>query len=299
MAKAKTLAALAGLAGLAYAYNAYNKNKNKGESTTDTGDETDRLKGRGTPEEPRTDARSSGDEMSNIRRDVSSGDEMSKYASNYKAPKTVTPPKVKPKLETITTRKDPRLAETGTSRGQLSFTSRSSGDEMSSAAKSYKAPAPTTSSKVADTAKTVAKAVAQGPIGIAADATKPLADKATNAMRETYRDLSGKVQYKTPDIPSAAKTVGDAVASGAKKVGSGIADYANRTFTLEGRERAKKEADEARAKAASFRENDEDALSKGSAMRRGGMTKMASGGMTASRRGDGIASRGKTRGKIC
>jgi hypothetical protein len=27
--------------------------------------------------------------------------------------------------------------------------------------------------------------------------------------------------------------------------------------------------------------------------------KMASGGMTASRRGDGIASRGKTRGKIC
>jgi hypothetical protein len=34
-------------------------------------------------------------------------------------------------------------------------------------------------------------------------------------------------------------------------------------------------------------------------MKRGGMTKMASGGMTASRRGDGIASRGKTRGKIC
>jgi len=34
-------------------------------------------------------------------------------------------------------------------------------------------------------------------------------------------------------------------------------------------------------------------------MKRGGMVKMASGGMTASRRGDGIASRGKTRGKIC
>ena len=35
-------------------------------------------------------------------------------------------------------------------------------------------------------------------------------------------------------------------------------------------------------------------------MKRGGaVKKMASGGMTASRRGDGIASRGKTRGKIC
>jgi hypothetical protein len=33
-------------------------------------------------------------------------------------------------------------------------------------------------------------------------------------------------------------------------------------------------------------------------MKRGGMTKMASGGMTASRRGDGIASRGKTKCKM-
>ena len=34
-------------------------------------------------------------------------------------------------------------------------------------------------------------------------------------------------------------------------------------------------------------------------MRKGGAVKMASGGMTASRRGDGIAQRGKTRGKMC
>jgi hypothetical protein len=95
MAKAKDLIALAGLAGLAYA----NRDKlfgGKDESKTDTGDETDRLKGRGTPEEPRIDARSSGDEMSDIRRDVSSGDEMSKYASNYKPPKVPTPA-VRPK----------------------------------------------------------------------------------------------------------------------------------------------------------------------------------------------------------
>jgi len=36
-----------------------------------------------------------------------------------------------------------------------------------------------------------------------------------------------------------------------------------------------------------------------SGMKRGGMTKMASGGMTASRRADGIATKGKTRGRIC
>ena len=39
---------------------------------------------------------------------------------------------------------------------------------------------------------------------------------------------------------------------------------------------------------------------KGDGMKRGGkVTKMASGGMTASRRADGIAQRGKTRGKMC
>jgi hypothetical protein len=47
MAKAKDLAALAGLAGLAYAM----RKKDKDESTTDTGDETDRLKARKPAEE--------------------------------------------------------------------------------------------------------------------------------------------------------------------------------------------------------------------------------------------------------
>ena len=304
--KTRDLAALAGLAGLAYAYN-----KSKGDSSkTDTGDETDRLKARKPAEdEPRRkiedyQKKAPEDEKGSAQSDVLKAVTAPKAASNDKAgnqgvipPKSSTEvkPKPAPELKTITTRKGPRDAEAGTSRGQRSFTSRSSGDEMSKAAKNYKAPAPTTSSKVADTVKTVAKTVAQGP----AAAAKEPAEKAANAMRETYRDLSGKVQYKTPDIPSAAKTASDAVASGAKKVGSGIADYANRTFTLEGREKAKKEADDARAKAASSREYDEDALSKGSALRRGGMTKMASGGMVASRRGDGIAQRGKTRGKMC
>jgi hypothetical protein len=42
---------------------------------------------------------------------------------------------------------------------------------------------------------------------------------------------------------------------------------------------------------------DEDLATRG--LKRGGTVKMASGGMAASRRGDGIAQRGKTRGKMC
>ena len=67
------------------------------------------------------------------------------------------------------------------------------------------------------------------------------------------------------------------------KVTSGVGGYLNDTFTLEGRERAKKAA---------------------SGMKRGGaVKKMAKGGMTskvssASSRADGIASRGKTKCKM-
>jgi len=140
--------------------------------------------------------------------------------------------------------------------------------------KNYK-PRSTQATPVRDTAVQGLKTAVQGPASVA----KPLADKATNAMRETYRDLSGKVQYKTPDLPSTAKTVSDAVTSGVKKVGSGIADYV-RNFETPA-ERRSREAKES------------------SGMKRGGAVKMASGGMAASRRGDGIAQRGKTRGKMC
>ena len=283
--KTRDLAALAGLAGLAYAYN-----KNKGDSSTTDSKSGETTSSKKDADDNDTLARANREESSGLsttKNSVVSAITAPKSASNDKAPNQgVLPEKSgmnpkpmirrnKPAPETITTRKDPREAEAGTSRGQRSFTSRSSGDEMSKAAKNYKAPAPTTSSKVADTVKTVAKTVAQGP----AAAAKEPAEKAANAMRETYRDLSGKVQYKTPDIPSAAKTASDAVASGAKKVGSGIADYVKNFETPA--ERRSREAKES------------------SGMKRGGMTKMASGGMTASRRGDGIAQRGKTRGKMC
>ncbi len=64
---------------------------------------------------------------------------------------------------------------------------------------------------------------------------------------------------------------------------------------------ARAAAAEARAAAAEAKRNSKDPFMNfkpGSDFKRGGAVKMASGGMTASRRGDGIASRGKTRCKM-
>jgi hypothetical protein len=82
----------------------------------------------------------------------------------------------------------------------------------------------------------------------------------------TYRDLSGKVKVKEPNGPAASQMASDMAMSGAKKIGSGI----SRVFKA-------------------IRERGENP------------TTMASGGMTssASKRADGIATKGKTRGKIC
>jgi len=292
--KTRDLAALAGLAGLAYAMRkkTYNEDAGKQETSSYTGD-TKKVEATDEPRRKIEDyqKKAPGDEKGSAQSDVLKAVTAPKSASNDKAgnqgvlPQKSLTPEVKPKPRGMTTAQNDALANAGkkskaaSENTALAKVNRGMGREVTEAAKANAAPAPTTASKVGDTVKTVAKAVAQGPIGVAADAAKPLADKATNAMRETYRDLSGKVQYKTPDIPSAAKTVSDAVASGAKKVGSGIADYVKNFETPA----------EARSR------RDKEALGK----KRGGMVNMASGGMTASRRGDGIAQRGKTRGKMC
>ena len=266
MAKAKTLAALAGLAGLAYAYN---KNKNKDESKTDTGDETDRLKGRGTPEEGPRRKIEDYQKKAPEAEDANYGNESRRTSMGVApAPKTVTPKA--PSKPTVAKQapSDPRLAETGTSRGRPAV---AKNPNYSNEGRNSVAPAKnpnysnegrssTAPSRVGDAVKTVAKTVAQGPAGVMATTAKPVADKAANAMRETYRDLSGKIQYKTPDIPSAAKTASDAVGDALSKPFRAIREAGNR--------------------------GNPD-------------VKMASGGMTASRRGDGIAQRGKTRGKMC
>jgi hypothetical protein len=117
------------------------------------------------------------------------------------------------------------------------------------------------------------------PSGIMGGARQ--ADAKPSGRRETYKGLDGKIHYKEPSDPSASQMASDAIFSGAKKVGSGIADYVSNFETpAERRSRLSKQP---------------------AGMKRGGTVKMASGGMTssASRRADGIATKGKTRGKIC
>lgn len=88
-----------------------------------------------------------------------------------------------------------------------------------------------------------------------------------------------------------------AVVDTAKSVAGSIGDYV-RNFKTPA-ERRSEEAKNPTPKASKSDDTNEDALSSGSAMKRGGsVKKMASGGM-ASSRADGIAQRGKTRCKIC
>jgi hypothetical protein len=117
----------------------------------------------------------------------------------------------------------------------------------------------------------------EGRPGVAPD----MSGKVATARRETYKGLDGKIHYKEPSGPSASQMASDAISSGAKKVGSGIADYV-KNFETPAERRSRLSKQPAGAK-------------------RGGAVKMASGGMTssASRRADGIATKGKTRGKIC
>jgi len=114
----------------------------------------------------------------------------------------------------------------------------------------------------------------------------PVKEVAPKKQRETYRDLKGKVQYKedvkppseyepgTHNIKRNLLSAPSDIASGLKTAGSAAGNYLDKTFSMEGREQAKKEGKE-----------------------RYGMKK--GGAVSASSRGDGIAQRGKTRGKMC
>lgn len=288
---AKNIGRLAGLAALAGAAYMASKGKDEPKGKEDTGPgykSTETRKDEGSTADTKT--------KSDVLEAITKPKEKSNYAASNQGvlPEKSVTPKAPPKPAAAkqAAPSDRRNIESGMSRGRPA---EAKNPNYSNEGRSSTAP-----SKVADTVKTVAKTAVQGPAAGIAAAAKPVADKAANAMRETYRDLSGKVQYKTPDLPSAAKTVSDAAVSGAKKVGSGIADYVKNFETpAERRSREAKETKSAPAKATPTREYNEDALSTGSAMRRGGAVKMASGGMAASRRGDGIAQRGKTRGKMC
>jgi len=297
MSKAGKLAGLAALAGAAYMMGKDKDGSPKGKEDTGPGyKSTETRNDEGATADKKTksdvlDAITAPKEKSN---DAAGNQGVlsskSDKPTSVSAPKSVSKPAASSSKSTASS----TVSEAGTSRGTRPADSSKAypSGVMGGSRQADKKPSTAdTVKKVAlDTAKAAAKTATQGPATSATSAASP-------AMRETYRDLSGKVQYKTPSGPSASQTVSDAVSSGAKKVGSGIADYVKNFETPA--ERRAREAKNPSPKTSSTRDYNEDALSSGSAMKRGGaVKKMASGGMTASRRADGIASRGKTRCKM-
>lgn len=307
MARAKDLAALAGLAGLAYAM----RNKDKGESATDTGDETERLKARKPASEESAGEKAVSDTKSsvltalqkpkNIREEgIAEANEVRNATST---PKSSSKPAAKaaPAKQTSSS-SDRRSMESGISRGTRGA---DSSKAYPSGVMGGARQADTKSSAVdtaKDVAKTVAKTAIQGPAGALTTAAKPVADKAIAATG-----------YKVPTSEEAAanrKAAYDKV----KSVGSSVVDYVKNFETpAERRSREAKEAKDTPPKARTDsplgRKMESEILNNmitNPPMKKGGMVKpkkMASGGMTsmassASKRADGIATRGKTKCKM-
>lgn len=103
-----------------------------------------------------------------------------------------------------------------------------------------------------------------------------------SAKKETYRDASGKVQIKTSAADRSAEMAArrESLMSGIKNVGSSIGNMFSK---------AKQNYESTRPVSKQVQKERDQAASRGN---------LAKGG-TASSRADGIASRGKTRGKVC
>ena len=102
--------------------------------------------------------------------------------------------------------------------------------------------------------------------------TRQYESRTPSPKKETYRDFSGKIKEKTPDS-NPKKSFGDSISEGIKSFGSSLSDFASKNIKSPAQRR------------------DEEKASKG----------MAKGGKvsTASSRADGIAQRGKTKGRMC
>jgi len=137
-------------------------------------------------------------------------------------------------------------------------------------------PSAPTAKPAAPAAKPVAKEESKP-----APATKPPAP----ASKETYRDMSGNVKTKTSAADRAAEMAArrESLVSGIKKVGSSIGDMFSK---------AKQNYESTRPVSRQVQRERDQAMARGN---------LAKGGMasSASKRADGIATKGKTRGKMC
>jgi hypothetical protein len=324
MARAKDLAGLAALGFLGYKLS----QQGKGEDSTST--RAARPESTETREEPRKDFGGSGDEMSNVRRDTSSGDEMSKYASSY-TPKTRSIiPNTKPKpvdKETNATSVVPGGNEKRVEGNKPMPSLRKvearaasiSADAMKNASRAAARRAnlspidqipgqnrsgPTGGERVSGTElsrnlSNTAAALTPLTGGASKVATEfALGNRAAKAataekLSPAGQRLKNMEEIRNVAMPGRRDAVMNPLAhAGGPKMMEKIAAQEGRAIEAEARAAAAQAAREAKT----LNPNAWLAGPKGMAenFRRGGAVKM-----TASRRGDGIASRGKTRGKIC
>jgi hypothetical protein len=124
-----------------------------------------------------------------------------------------------------------------------------------------------------------------------------VASNRTDALRNASRKTaaSNTPKSKTPPAPTTSSKVGDAAKEAAKTaVNAATQGPAASTAPAN---KFKHEMPITKFFKGIRERGDKDLATRG--MKHGGSVKMASGGMAASRRGDGIAQRGKTRGKMC
>lgn len=313
MAKAKNLAILAGLAGLAYA----NRDKlgfgskDKDDKRTDArspGDEMSSAASRKMPDDDRMSnedyiksrmKKAPEDEKGSAQSDVLKAVTAPKAASNDKASNQgVLPPKSSGKSAAAKQApSDRRTSESGMSRGTRPAVAKN--PNYSNEGRNSVAPAknPNYSNEGrSSTAPTIASKV-----GNIAKDTAVAAVKAANPV------ATAAYEFGTTPTSEQASANRQAAYDKVKSAGSKVVDYVKNFETpAERRSREAKESKDTPPKARTDsplgRKMESEVLNNmitNPPMRKGGAVKMASGGMTASRRGDGIASRGKTRGKIC
>jgi hypothetical protein len=315
MAKARDLAALAGLAGLAYAMR-------KGKYNEDAGDQKTSSYTKDTKKVESKD----GDEgyKNNVLKAITQKREGSNdqagnqgvLGGDKPASKSTSKPasKAAPKLETLTTRKDPREAEAGMSRGTRPSVAKNS--DYSNEGRNSIAPSKSTS-----TSSSSEEGMSNyKPRRTSSTSTDPRSAEAgmSRGTRTTSMAGAGRGSVNPPNVsPTDPRSAESGMSRGTRTTsmagaGRGFVNppvsapkdpreaeagmsRGTRTTTppFKGGQRGYDEAGNFMGGQRGFDEA-------GNPMKKGGMVKkMASGGMTASRRADGIATKGKTRGKIC
>jgi hypothetical protein len=265
MAKARDLAALAGLAGLAYAM------RNKG-SKDDAGDQKTSSYTGDTKKVAASDDRMSNEDYIKSRmkkapeaEDANSGSEGRRTSMGVETVTKAVPKAAPAKQATA----DRRSLESGMSRGTRAADPRNLETGMSRG---------TRTTSVAG----AGRGVVNPPRAASADPRSAEAGMSrgtrTTSMAGAGRGLVNPPGAGPTDPRSSESGMSRGTRTSAPPFKGGQAGY-DEAGNFMGGQRGFDEA--------------------GNPMKKGGMTKMASGGMTASRRADGIATKGKTRGKIC